>query len=85
MCGRDFGDLVIPFIAASVSADESPCSEPMTAAQANCPRCKAVVSPRFDWCPKYGQGLKTQPRSYCWCVAKPLLVAKPSTGVCQMV
>ena len=67
MCGRNLGNLLIPLVAASVLASESPAPhrQPVAAAQANCPRCKAIVSPAFDWCPQCGHGLKTQPCAYC--------------------
>ena len=65
MCGRNLGNLLIPLVAASVLVNESPRPQPIATTLLNCPRCKAAISPAFDWCPQCGYGLKTQPCAYC--------------------
>jgi RNA polymerase subunit RPABC4/transcription elongation factor Spt4 len=63
MCGRNFGNLLIPALAGMLVAETM--TPPQTVArqagsQAVCPQCKTAVSPAFGWCPQCGQVLRAQ-------------------------
>jgi predicted amidophosphoribosyltransferase len=63
MCGRNFGNLLIPALAGMLVAETM--TPPQAVArqagpQAVCPQCKTAVSPAFGWCPQCGQALRVQ-------------------------
>lgn len=71
MCGRSFGNLLIPALAGVLVAEgmkPSQGAQP-TASQAICPQCKTSISPAFAWCPQCGQALRTQakPQACAYC------------------
>lgn len=72
MCGRNFGNLLIPALAGMLVAETV--SAPQTIArqaglQAVCPQCKTAISSAFGWCPQCGQALRAQakPQSCAYC------------------
>jgi len=75
MCGRNFGNLLIPALAGMLVAERPTQLQPaqhaisQTTRQAVCPQCKTAVLSTFDWCPQCGQALraqaKPQPCGYC--------------------
>ncbi len=65
MCGRSFGSLLIPLVAAGVPAASVARPQTVAVAQAHCPQCRAAVLPDYVWCPQCGYGLKTRECAYC--------------------
>lgn len=65
MCGKGFGRLLFPFVAASVLVKGSADPAPMNASRATCPKCKTQILSSYEWCPQCGTGLKAQVCSYC--------------------
>jgi predicted amidophosphoribosyltransferase len=72
MCGRNFGNLLIPTLAGMLVAETVTTSQTTTrqaSPQAVCPQCKTAVSLAFAWCPQCGQALcaqtKSQACAYC--------------------
>lgn len=64
MCGRGFGNFIFPALAGMLAAETLSVPQPTTrqaSSQALCPGCHAAVSPGFEWCPRCGQALRTQP------------------------
>lgn len=72
MCGRNFGNLLIPALAGMLVGETMTAPQTMVqqvTPQAVCPQCKTAVSPVFDWCPQCGQALRAQAKlqacAYC--------------------
>ena len=65
MCGRGFGNLLLPLVAASILANEPVRPMPVATGQATCPHCKVTVSPAFEWCPECGTAMKSCVCAYC--------------------
>ncbi len=75
MCGRNFGNLLIPALAGMLAAETLTAPQParqtfpQVVPQAVCPQCKTTIAPTFDWCPQCGQALRAQAKAqtcaYC--------------------
>jgi len=71
MCGRHFGNFLIPALASVLVADSTKQNQTGTPAVARpvqtitCSACQIGVSPTFTWCPHCGQALKPHPCAYC--------------------
>lgn len=65
MCGRGFGSLLFPLVAAGVLVNGSANPAPVTASQATCPNCKTRVMSSYNWCPQCGTGLKSHVCTFC--------------------
>ena len=76
MCGRGFGNLLMPALAGvlvgeSVIQKKASESRVSPAIQTiTCSACHANVSPSFTWCPHCGQVLNSHPCAYCGQVLK---------------
>ena len=75
MCGRNFGNLLIPALAGMLTAETLTAPQPARQTfpdvipQTACPQCQTAVSSAFDWCPHCGQALRAQVKAqtcaYC--------------------
>ena len=67
MCGRNWNNLLLLHLVGSILENPSSQPQPVVATRpADCPRCKAAISPNFKWCPKCGYELETRAAcAYC--------------------
>lgn len=77
MCGKSFGNLLIPILAGALVTEESASfqSKQAFASFLVCPYCQTKLDVTFSWCPKCGQALRMQAKpqvcAYCGQIMTP--------------
>ena len=86
MCGRHFGNFLIPALASVLVAENVAKKQTDTPTFARpvqtltCLDCQTSVSPSIIWCPHCGQALKPHPCAYCGRILEPKERNCPSCG-----